>query len=54
MDAFKLSELDDWKTAWKTRIEPNLKDYEVMRANKLALVGTQTKIALYDNYFSTR
>jgi hypothetical protein len=29
-------------------------DYEVMRADKVALVRTQAKTALYDNFFSTR
>ena len=54
MDAFKFSDLDDWKTAWTTRIEPHLKDYEIMREDKLALVKTETKTALYDNFFSAR
>ena len=54
MDAFKYSDIDDWRTAWKTKIEPNLAEYEVMRTNKLALVKTQAKTALYDNFFSTR
>jgi len=54
MDAFKSSDIEDWKTAWKAKIEPNLADYEVMRTNKLELVRKETKTALYDNFFSTR
>ena len=54
IDTFKFSDLDDWKTAWTSRIEPHLKDYEVMRDDKLALVKTETKTALYDNFFSAR
>ena len=54
MDAFKSSDIEDWKTAWKSKIEPNLADYEVMRTNKLELVRKETKTALYDNFFSTR
>ena len=35
-------------------MEPHLKDYEIMREDKLALVRKETKTAIYDNFFSAR